>query len=160
MLLAACGAIVLTRVEPTSSPLMVVGAWAIVNLGVAPLVSLATGLVVGAVPPEKAGSAAAISETSGEFAYAFGLAVLGSLGGAVYRWQIGTSAPLEARESIVGAMAAAASLPDVFAAPLMLAAREAFAVAFQSVAAASALTFVVVAILALSQLRHVRPLGA
>ena len=54
-------------------------------LGVAPPVTLATDLVVGCVPPERAGVASGISETGAELGGALGIAVLGSIGVAVYR---------------------------------------------------------------------------
>jgi DHA2 family multidrug resistance protein-like MFS transporter len=62
-----------------------IAAYAIWNLGCAPLISLSMDLVVGSAPVERAGSAAALGETSSEFAFALGIAVLGSLGTAVYR---------------------------------------------------------------------------
>lgn len=42
--------------------------------------ALVTDLVVGAAPAEKAGSAAAVSETGMEFGLALGVAVIGTLG--------------------------------------------------------------------------------
>ena len=44
------------------------------SLGLAPVFTLATDLVVGAAPPERAGVAAAISETCSEFGGAMGIA--------------------------------------------------------------------------------------
>ena len=55
------------------------------SLGLAPIFTLANDLVVGAAPPERAGAAAAVSETSAEFGGALGIAILGSIGTAVYR---------------------------------------------------------------------------
>ena len=78
--------------------------------------TLGTGIVVGSVPSAKVGSAAAISETSAEFGYAIGLAVVGSLGALVYRTQlaIAPDVPGElaegARESLAGAANSAAQL--------------------------------------------------
>ena len=62
------------------------------SLGLAPVFTLATDLVVGAAPPERAGVAAAISETGSEFGGAMGIAILGSIGTAVYRAGIGGEA--------------------------------------------------------------------
>jgi len=56
----------------------------IYSLGICPTVVLAT-LVVSSAPAERAGSAAAISETSAELGGALGIAILGSIGTAVYR---------------------------------------------------------------------------
>ena len=49
--------------------------------------AVAANLILGSAPPEKAGSAAAISETGGEFGVALGIATLGSVATAVYRDQ-------------------------------------------------------------------------
>ncbi|NTJ42906.1 MFS transporter [Agrobacterium larrymoorei] len=57
----------------------------IVGLGFVPVILTTTGLIVGTAPPERAGSASAISETSAEFGGALGVALLGSLGTVVYR---------------------------------------------------------------------------
>jgi MFS transporter, DHA2 family, multidrug resistance protein len=68
------------------------------SVGIALPTALGTDLVVGSVPEEKAGSAGALSETSGELGVALGVATLGSLATAVYRDVLvlppGTPAPL------------------------------------------------------------------
>jgi MFS transporter, DHA2 family, multidrug resistance protein len=165
LVVSAAGAVLLTRVEATSPLPLLVACYALLNLGAAPLVSLATDLVVGSVPPEKAGSAAALSETSGELAFAFGIASLGSLGAAVYRGRLdaaGLPAQLAeaARDSLAGAVTAAATLPEPAAAALLASAHDAFVDGLHAVAATSALVLLGVAVLALTMLRHVRPLGA
>ncbi len=66
---------------------------AVVALGVGPLFVLGTGLVVGSAPPEKAGSAASLSETSNVFGSFLGLAVLGSIGAAIYRRLVAGAIP-------------------------------------------------------------------
>jgi MFS transporter, DHA2 family, multidrug resistance protein len=62
----------------------------ILSIGLAPIVILSTDLVVGAAPPERAGSASALSETSAELGGALGIAVLGSVITAVYRAKMAT----------------------------------------------------------------------
>ena len=57
----------------------------LVGLGFVPVILTTTGLIVGTAPPEQAGSASAISETSAEFGGALGVALLGSLGTLIYR---------------------------------------------------------------------------
>ncbi len=64
----------------------VLGANMIIALGFVPVVLTTTGLIVGTAPPERSGSASAISETSAEFGGALGVALLGSLGTLIYRW--------------------------------------------------------------------------
>jgi MFS transporter, DHA2 family, multidrug resistance protein len=98
------------------------------------VVTLATDMIVGSAPPEQAGAASGISETSAEFGGALGIAVLGSIGTAVYRNQVAARLPADVppaattatRETLGGAVAAAAQLPEPLAATLLGAAREAF----------------------------------
>ncbi|WP_026239217.1 MFS transporter [Parafrankia discariae] len=60
----------------------------LVFVGVGPLGVLGTDLVVGSAPPARAGSAASLSETGSELGVALGVALLGSLGAAVYRHRL------------------------------------------------------------------------
>jgi DHA2 family multidrug resistance protein-like MFS transporter len=78
-------------------PLVIVGI-TVLALGTGPLFALGTGLVVGSVPPERAGSAASMSETSNYLGGSLGIAVLGSIGAAVYRLNLpaGAVAPAAA----------------------------------------------------------------
>jgi DHA2 family multidrug resistance protein-like MFS transporter len=159
------GALLLTRVGVDSGLLTLVVGYAVWNLGAAPLVSLSTDLVVGSAPPARAGSAASLSETSAEFAFALGIAVLGSLGTAVYRAQMAGSdvagaAGDSAHESLAGAVALAGSLPSPLDGVLLSAAREAFTSGMHVVAAASAVVLFGVAVLVLTSLRHLRPIGS
>ena len=48
---------------------------------------------MGCVPPERAGVASGISETGAELGGALGIAVLGSIGVAVYRSEIADALP-------------------------------------------------------------------
>ncbi|ONI78593.1 MFS transporter [Actinosynnema sp. ALI-1.44] len=61
----------------------VVTGFSLIYLGVGPIMALGTDLVIGTAPPEKAGSAAAMSETAMEFGIALGVGVLGVVGTAV-----------------------------------------------------------------------------
>lgn len=58
----------------------------IMGIGFVPVILTTTGLIVGTAPPERAGSASAISETSAEFGGALGVAILGSLATVFYRF--------------------------------------------------------------------------
>jgi len=49
-------------------------------------------LIMGAVPPERAGSAAAVVETGSELGGALGMAVRGRIGAAIYRSDLAGSA--------------------------------------------------------------------
>ncbi len=85
LLLASIGFIIIARLNEQSSVLWTVAAMFFTSIGFAPVVTMATDLVIGSAPPERAGAASAISETSAEFGGATGMAVLGSVGTAVYR---------------------------------------------------------------------------
>src|SRR4029450_13944770 len=82
---AAGGYAVVTRVEATSSLAILVAGSIVFSIGIAATVALVTDQVVGAAPPERAGAAAALSETGGELGLALGVAIIGSIGTAVYR---------------------------------------------------------------------------
>ena len=58
--------------------------------GLAQVIKLGTDLVVGTAPSERAGAASAISETGLELGGALGIALLGSIGAAVYRSEAGS----------------------------------------------------------------------
>jgi DHA2 family multidrug resistance protein-like MFS transporter len=118
----------------------------VVALGLAPVFTLATDLVIGSAPPERAGGAAAISETSSELGGALGIAVLGSLGAAVYRAKMADALPASvapdvaeaARSTLAGAVAAAEQLPGGLGAEVLGAARLAFAQSFDVTAVLTA----------------------
>src|SRR5205814_2308489 len=82
--LSAIGCTVLARVSQTGLAGLVTGSL-MFSLGLAPVVTIATDLMVGAAPPDAAGAAAAISETSSELGGALGIAILGSVGATIYR---------------------------------------------------------------------------
>jgi DHA2 family multidrug resistance protein-like MFS transporter len=85
LLLAALGFGLLSQAGTTTHPAVIAVAFVIYSLGLAPVFTLATDLVVGSAPPQQAGVAAAMSETVSELGSALGIALLGSLGAAVYR---------------------------------------------------------------------------
>jgi DHA2 family multidrug resistance protein-like MFS transporter len=84
---------------------------AVLALGTGPLFALGTGLVVGSVPPERAGSAASMSETGNYLGGSLGFALLGVVAAVVYRSQMnGTS------DSLAGAFAVSLHVTGVIAA--------------------------------------------
>jgi MFS transporter, DHA2 family, multidrug resistance protein len=83
--LALAGAAIVTQVEASGGPGVVVTGVVVLSLGFAPLFTLAADVAISTAPPEHAGTAAGISETSSELGGALGLALLGVIGTAVYR---------------------------------------------------------------------------
>ncbi|MEQ0559539.1 MFS transporter [Amycolatopsis sp. NEAU-NG30] len=83
--LAAAGMATLVFADAAGGPVWPALGFAVTSLGVGPMVALGTDLVVGSVPVRKAGAASALAQTVNEFGYSFGLATVGTLGGAVVR---------------------------------------------------------------------------
>jgi MFS transporter, DHA2 family, multidrug resistance protein len=156
LLLTAIGLTVLAQVEADSSVALVVAGSIVVALGVAPPVTLGTDLVVGCVPPERAGVASGISETGAELGGALGIAVLGSIGLAVYRNQFADAVPAgvapgtaeQAKDTLGGATQAIEGLPGDLGQPLLDAARDAFTQGFQVAAVTGAAVAVATALVA------------
>lgn len=64
---------------------LLIAGYCVFSLGLAPVFTLTTDVIVSSVPPAQAGAAAGLSEASTELGGAFGIAVLGSLMTLVYR---------------------------------------------------------------------------
>jgi DHA2 family multidrug resistance protein-like MFS transporter len=163
MVLAAAGFGLLTQLDPAAGLAVLVAGSVAFSLGSAPMTTLATDLMVGTAPPERAGAASGISETSSEFGGALGIAVLGSIGSAVYRGQMTEAVPAAvsgeaaaaARDTLGGAVAAAGKLPEQLGAALLDAAREAFTQGLRLSFAISAAVAVGIAVLVAALLRQV-----
>ncbi|GAA3420242.1 MFS transporter [Streptosporangium vulgare] len=153
--LAGVGLLVVTQVTTAGSGLLVVGL-VLASAGISFPMALTMNLMLAAAPPEKAGSAASVSETSGEFGIAVGIATLGSLGTVVYRSVLagdlpaGTPAELveTAMSSLTGALSVAGDVPG-----LLDAARGAFTGGLNVVGAVGAAIFLVLALVAATTLR-------
>jgi MFS transporter, DHA2 family, multidrug resistance protein len=161
--LAAVGFGLLTQVDPASGLTVLVTGSVMFSLGLAPVFTLAADLVVGAAPPERAGAASGISETSSEFGGALGIAVLGSVALAVYRGQVTDAVPAgvppqaaeAARDSLGGAVAVVGQLPGQLGAGLLDVARESFTQGLRLTFAISAAVAIGIAMLAVILLRGV-----
>ncbi|WP_019482624.1 MFS transporter [Arthrobacter sp. TB 23] len=162
------GYLLLTQVESTSGLPLLIAGFMILYPAVAPSMALTTDLVVGSVPPEKAGAASGLATTANDLGISLGVAVIGSVGVATYRGQIDGALPAglsaeagaSARDSIDGAIAAAGELPAELSTALLETARAAFASGLNVAAAVAAGIAAVAAILAATRLRHVPPTGS
>jgi DHA2 family multidrug resistance protein-like MFS transporter len=162
--IASAGLAVLSQVSGGNSlPVVIVGS-VIISLGLAPVLSLTTELIVGSAPPERAGAASGISETAVELGGALGISVLGSIGVALYRRDVTADLPAAvpadaaaiARDTLGGAVAVAGQLPGQVGAAVLDVARGAFVQGMQVAATISAIIAIAVAILAVTLLRNVR----
>jgi DHA2 family multidrug resistance protein-like MFS transporter len=162
--MAAIGLGVLTQVggSPNADLAILAGASLVVSLGLAPVFTATTDLIVSSAPPERAGAASGISETGAELGGALGIAALGSIGVAIYRGELADRLPAAvpaqveaiARDTLGSAVAVAAELPDQLGAAVLATAREAFVRGMQLSSAIAAVVAVGLAVLALVMLRH------
>ena len=142
---SALGSLLLVGVDGARALPMVMTGITVLALGTGPLFALGTGLVVGSVPPERAGSAASMSETGNYFGGSLGFALLGVLAAVVYRSRMdGTS------DSLAGAVAASRRLPANQGAELLHTAREAFTAGLHVIGGVAAVIFAGLAVLILT----------
>ncbi len=163
--LAALAFLLLTQVGNGHPLTMVVASTIVMSLGLGLVFTLTTDLIVGAAPPERAGAAGALSETGAEFGGVLGIAVLGSIGMAIYRGAmvggIPAGVPEEAaetaRDTLGGAVAIAPQLPSGLADALLAVARSAFTSSFEVTATISTVLTVVAAVVMLLMFRKDGP---
>ncbi|WP_405998306.1 MFS transporter [Streptomyces sp. NBC_00829] len=162
-LVAAAGFALLTLTGTDSLAMLLAGA-AVMGCGIVTVMALVSDLALASAPAEKAGSAASLLETGQEFGGALGMAVLGSIGTAVYRGDLADSAPqgvpagaLETvRETLAGATTVARQLPDSLGDPVLAAARDAFTHGMHLASAGAVVLLVAAAVLAATLLRSPR----
>jgi DHA2 family multidrug resistance protein-like MFS transporter len=161
-LITAGGYAVLTQVDGELWVLVV--GFMLFCSGLAPMGTLTTDLVMSDVPPERAGAASGISETSFEFGAALGVAVLGSIVSAVYRSQMsGAVLPgitpevlTTARETLGAAIEVAQTLEAESRDAIVTAARAAFTGAMHAASYVSAALGIVAAIVCARFMRRGR----
>ncbi|MDH6219406.1 MFS transporter [Streptomyces pseudovenezuelae] len=139
----------------TDSLWLVLTACGILASGIVMVISQITDLAMSSAPVERAGSASSLLETGAEFGGALGMAVLGSIGTAIYRHDIPSSAPTAAHETLGGALAIAQRLPGHTGDALASAAREAFTNGMQGASTAGAVLLAGAAVLAAGALRRI-----
>ncbi|HEY9411625.1 MAG TPA: MFS transporter [Jiangellaceae bacterium] len=162
LVIAAAGLLVMILADSTGGLGYLISGLALTSFGMGLPMALTMNLMLTAAPPERAGSAASLSEMSGEGGIALGIATLGSLGTLVYRQQLDTTLPAglpddiadHARHSITTALESAHQLPGHLGAELAGAAKAAFTTGLDIVAAAGALAFLACAALAALTLRQ------
>jgi DHA2 family multidrug resistance protein-like MFS transporter len=161
----ALGFVLLTQIGGQSALAFVVTGYAVLSLGLAPVFTLATDLIIGTVEPERAGAAAGLSETSSEFGGALGIAVLGSVVTALYRGVMATAVPEAvpaeiakvAQDTVGGAVAEAIALSGPTGDALLAAARDAYTLSFQGAAVICAVVAVAAALVASTLMRNIEP---
>ncbi len=168
LVVSAVGFAMLTTVGRGTGFAWFAAGTSIFAIGMAPVFTLTTDLVIGTAPPERAGAASAISETSAELGGALGIALFGSIGVAVYRMAMTSRIPASlsthdaeaARATLGGAVAAAGQLAPDQGQVLIDAGRGAFISALHLCAAISVVGSLALAVFVALSLRRVKRAGA
>jgi DHA2 family multidrug resistance protein-like MFS transporter len=161
MLLTAIGMLVLSQLKPVTDLTLLVAAYVVLTFGINIAITLTTDNIMSVAPPERAGSAAGISETSAELGAALGIAILGSVAAAAYRHgmtdRLGThvsgAVSAQARATLGEAVATAKQLGGQSGMEIMTAARDSFTSALSLVALLSAAMILVMSVMAAIALR-------
>jgi len=155
--ISAAGFALYSRLDVGTGYPYLVLSMVVFGLGLALILTVATDTVLGVVPKDRAGAASAISETATELGGALGIAVLGSVLGALYRRDLVLPADLPpslagpARETLAGAVQVSAQVPG--GEQLLDSARQAFVNGMQVTMVSSAVLMVLVAVVAAFALR-------
>jgi MFS transporter, DHA2 family, multidrug resistance protein len=170
LLAAAGGYALLTQAQAQSGLWFVLLGASVYAGGVVAALTVGNELIMGAVPPERAGAAAAVVETSSEFGGALGMAVLGSIGVAVYRSELARTAPAglpsaaasAARNTLGGALGVAGHLPGQLGSQLVAAARVAFTHGLDTAALGAGIAMLAAAVISARYFRGIElvPEGA
>ena len=161
---SAAGFVVLARAAVEADTVLVLVGFAVAYAGIGPVTALSTELVVGSAPPERAGSASALNETSTEIGVSLGIAVMGSIGVAVYRAGIPQGSDAEgtadaygsAAETLAAALQAADALPATQGDALRVLATDAFSAGFEVSAWLGAVLLIAASAVTLTALRRPR----
>ncbi|MEV6283464.1 MFS transporter [Kribbella sp. NPDC051770] len=161
LVLCAAGLLVVTLTASDGGLGVLVGGLVIASFGMGLPMALTMNLMMAATPPQRAGSAASLNETSGEAGIALGIALLGSLGTLVYRHSLDGELPAglpsgaadQSLQSVTAAVATAGQLPGQLGTELEALAKAAFTSGLHAVAAVGAVLFLGCAVMAAVRLR-------
>ncbi|MFG3704292.1 MFS transporter [Micromonospora sp. NPDC047670] len=165
LVVAAVGFLLVSAMRVDAPVWWLIASYGLLTVGVGMTSTLATSLVLTTAPPERAGAASAISETSTEFGGALGIAVLGSISAGIYRARMDTEVPAglgddlahTATDTVGGALAVAGQVPAEVAGVLLDRAFAAFTEGFTVTAVIGAATLLVGALVSAVALRRVPP---
>ncbi|GII00410.1 MFS transporter [Planobispora takensis] len=161
MVLAAVGFGLYSRVGTELSYPYLVVAMIVASTGIGLTFAVVNDTIVASAPRERAGAAAAISETATEMGGALGIAVLGTVLNSAYTANLVLPADLPAEagaqvgDTLGDALRTAATLPADLASSVTGAAREAFVEGMQTTVLTGAGILLVLAAVALYALRGV-----
>ncbi|MCZ2820730.1 DHA2 family efflux MFS transporter permease subunit [Modestobacter sp. VKM Ac-2977] len=133
LLVAAVGLLVLAVAEGRTGYAGLALGLVIVGLGFGVTFTTATDAVLGAVPPQRAGAASAISEMAYELGIALGIALLGTLHTLMYRASLPdlSALPVRAQEAVTESLAFGTTALGADDGTVLAAARDAFSHSMQ-----------------------------
>lgn len=166
MLIATSGLVAGVFLDEAGPLVIVFASGVLVGAGIGLAETLTNDTIIASAPPEKAGGAAAISETAYEFGAAMGTAILGTIGLAVYRGDVlanvSPDVPEEAVSAATQTLGAAkevvADLPEPIAGPFMETLNQAFAHGFTVALIVAAAVCLYAGVQALVLLRDRKPI--
>ncbi|HET8988627.1 MAG TPA: MFS transporter [Humibacillus sp.] len=161
LMICALGLAIHTQVEAATGLALVITGMVLASFGIMLPSTLTMSVMMQSSPPERAGSVASLSETSGEFGVAVGVAGLGSLATVVYRDQLQPYAASQpgsvgevSLDSLAGALQSAMTLPAKAGLELASAAQAAFTTSLAVVAGVGAAILLTLAGAAWAALRR------
>jgi DHA2 family multidrug resistance protein-like MFS transporter len=149
MLVACAGLLLLAGLQPDSPVAQLVVAVTLIVAGLAPTTTMGVNLIVGAAPPEQAGTVSGLGQAGNELGGALGIALLGTVGTAVYRGDMHGVASGASGDTLSGAVSLTGRLP----AGVLDAATNAFAHGMHVAAAIAVVLLAVTAALVAVTLR-------
>lgn len=162
LLIMATGMLIIyTASQGFTLPLLVTSI-VLLSSGCGIVVTLGHDIVMSRATSQQAGAAASITETCTTFGGALGIALLGSIGTAIYRERTGdalsgnlsASVIESAQTTLGGALVIAEKLPAPLKGQLIHSAHTAFGYSFSTVASISALLMISMAIIVLLRMRR------
>ncbi|MFB8396975.1 MFS transporter [Streptomyces yangpuensis] len=158
------GFLVMILVEADSALWLVLTGATLQASGIVVVMTMATEMILGTVPPTKAGAAAATLETSAQLGGSLGIAILGSISAAVYRDEVvqgvpegtpaGALAPIQ--DTLGGALVTAAQLPAEIGGKVVETARAAFVDGMHAAAVTGAVLIFLASVVSAITLRKVK----
>jgi len=159
---SAVGFALLALADGPHALALLIASTIIMSLGMAPVITIGNEMIITAAPPERAGAASALSETSAEFGGAMGIAVFGSLGTVLYRHLLSNDLPAgvapdaaaAAMATLGGAVAAAHANPGPAGDALLSVSRAAFTASMQLTSVLAMVIVVAASVVAARILRN------
>ena len=158
LITATIGFALLSSIREVMTPATLSVTCCICAFGSACAITLSNDVMLGSVPVNEAGSASAISETASELGAALGIALLGSVGMAIYRLALGHAdamGDLNRFGTLGAAVATAHKLGGAVSDAILRESRAAFVQGFRVACVISAGALMIAAILTAYRLRRV-----